>query len=425
MKKLFALLFLLVAASMLFASGSSESTATTTDSGKVELHLIWWGNQVRNNLTQEVVNLYMEEHPDVIIHTEFADWSSYWDKLAAMAAGGTLPDIIQQDYSYIQQYVENNLLADLTPYIEDGTIDTTNIPQSIIESGSINGKCYAISLGSNAPMLIYDVATVEAAGVEIPEQMTMEEFLEIGNEIYEKTGVYTYFSGNILTMQIVCRALGSHFFDDIVSGNTEGITRLYQYVKDFQSAPSAVSISFLTERDLKVLDTDPIVDGTCWNTMLYSNMYSSLSTIAGRELGVAMFPQPEDASVQSMFLKPSQFFSITETSQHKKEAAEFIDWFTNSVEANEILMGERGVPINTAVTEAIIDSVSPEAAVTFEFINKAGEIATPIDEPDPAGKSEIEYNLELLTEEIRYGGISPEDAASELIRLGQRILANS
>ena len=35
--------------------------------------------------------------------------------------------------------------------------------------------CYALSLGSNAPMMVYDKEIVEQAGVELPEQLTIEE----------------------------------------------------------------------------------------------------------------------------------------------------------------------------------------------------------------------------------------------------------
>ena len=189
-------------------TAASGDTTTAADSGssdgeKVTLSLYWWGNQTRNDLTKKAVDLYMEQNPNIEITVEFTDWSGYWDKLSAMAAGGNMPDIIQQDYSYINQYQQSGQLADLTPFIEDGTIDTTNIPDSIIESGSIDGKCYALSLGSNAPLMIYDKAIVEQAGVTIPDQPTIDELYDLGEQIYAATGVKTYFDGGLNMMQII------------------------------------------------------------------------------------------------------------------------------------------------------------------------------------------------------------------------------
>ena len=201
---------LFLVSALLFAAGSAENKASTaaSDDGKIHISVYWWGNQVRNDVTQKVINLYMEEHPDVVISAEFADWSGYWDRLSATAVGGNMPDIVQMDYSYLMQYQENGLLADLLPYIEDGTIDTSKIPESIIESGCVDGGCYGIAQGSNALMLLYDPAITEAAGVTIPDQPTLEELYEIGETIYEKTGVPTYFDGGINMMQMIARMRG-------------------------------------------------------------------------------------------------------------------------------------------------------------------------------------------------------------------------
>ena len=122
-----------------------------------------------------------------------------------MAAGGNLPDIIQMDYSYLQQYQQSGQLADLSQFIDSGVIDTSMIADSVIDSGSIDGTCYALSLGSNAPMMVYDKEIVEQAGVELPEQLTIEELYDIGQTIYEKTGVKTYYDGGINMMQIIDR----------------------------------------------------------------------------------------------------------------------------------------------------------------------------------------------------------------------------
>lgn len=109
-------------------------------------------------------------------------------------------------------------------------------------------------------------------------------------------------------------------------------------------AESAISPDLLAEKNPDVVETKPIIDGTTWNDFSYSNQYISIANTAGRDLGITMYPTTSDATTQPMFLKPSQFFSIAETSQNKEEAAKFLDWFTNSVECNNILLAERGHP---------------------------------------------------------------------------------
>ena len=411
-------------------TAASGDTTTAADSGssdgeKVTLSLCWWGNQTRNDLTKKAVDLYMEQNPNIEITVEFTDWSGYWDKLSAMAAGGNMPDIIQQDYSYINQYQQSGQLADLTPFIEDGTIDTTNIPDSIIESGSIDGKCYALSLGSNAPLMIYDKAIVEQAGVTIPDQPTIDELYDLGEQIYAATGVKTYFDGGLNMMQIIARANGSHLFDELAAGDTASTLEHFQNVVRFNDSDAAISPDLLAEKNPDVVETKPIIDGTTWNDFSFSNQYISISDVAGRDLGVCMYPTTADATTQPMYLKPSQFFSIAETSEHKQEAAEFINWFTNSVECNEILLGERGIPISTEVAEAIKPMVDEKSALIFDYIDKVSEIAEPIDDPDPTGKGEIEAIGKTTVEDVRYGDVTAEEAAESFTSQSASILSQA
>ena len=65
-------------------------------------------------------NKYSELNPGVVLDGQFSEWGDYWNKLATASAGNSLPDVIQMDYAYLDQYAKNNLLLDLTPYVEGG-----------------------------------------------------------------------------------------------------------------------------------------------------------------------------------------------------------------------------------------------------------------------------------------------------------------
>lgn len=403
------------------ASESAKDTAAAAG-GEVNLNLCWWGNQVRNDVTKKAVDLYMSENPNVKINVEFTDWSGYWDKLSAMAAGGNLPDIIQMDYSYLNQYQQSGQLADLSQFITDGTIATDKIPESIIESGAVDGKTYAISLGSNAPMMVYDKAVVEKAGVTIPEQMTIDELYDISKTIYEKTGVKTYYDSGINMLQSTARANGSHIFDELPEGKTDSSSVHFANVEKFAKAEFEIPADLLAEKNPDVVETKPIIDGTTWNDFSYSNQFISVSSTAGRELGITMQPKLTDGKGQPMYLKPSQFFSVAETSKNKEEAAKFIDWFINSVDANKILMGERGIPVNTEVADAIKPEVDAVSQEVFDYIAKVGDVAAAIDAPDPAGKGEVEALVKTVSESINYGDSTAEEAVASFVPEAKNIL---
>lgn len=397
----------------------SENAGTTGEAGdKITLSLCWWGNQTRNDVTKKAVDLYMSQNPGVEIKVEFTDWPGYWDKLSTMAAGGNLPDIIQQDYSYISQYQKSGQLADLTPFMDNGTIQTDKIPQSIIESGSIDGKCYAVSLGSNAPMMIYDKAITQEAGVIIPDEITIDELYSICQQIYAKTGVSSLFDTGLAMAQLVSREDGSHLFDQLMAGDGSSVTRHFQQVERFVNADFYISPELLAEKGANVVETRPVIDQTTWNDFSFSNLYSTFSTASGREMGMALYP----VAAEAMFLKPSMFFSISETSANKEEAARFINWFTNSVECNEILMAERGVPVNTEVAEALKPQLNLMTQVVFDYVAMAGQQASAIDDPDPAGKGEVETLMLKTADDIHYGDITAAEAAESYLSEARRIL---
>ena len=201
MKKKIALLMAAVmAAASLSGCGGSEkvttedttagSAADTTqavtegENGDVKLTMSWWGNQVRNEKTQAALDLYTGQNPGTEIEGQFSEWSDYWNKLATSAAGQAIPDIVQMDYSFIDQYVKNGLLEDLTPYIKDGTLDVSNISENTMASGTVNGGVYAICAGINAPSLLYNKTLLDKNGITVKDYMTTDEFIDLCREVY-------------------------------------------------------------------------------------------------------------------------------------------------------------------------------------------------------------------------------------------------
>ena len=187
------------------STGESTAASTSTDtvassaaetSASGSMSVAWWGNQTRNERTQQVLDTYGEAN-GISFDGQFAEWSDYWNKLATASAGHTLPDVVQMDYSYLQQYVSNGLLVDLTPYVEDGTLDVSNVSETVLNSGKVDGKLYAIPLGVNVPAVMYNKDLLDENGIEIHDNMTLDEFYDVCREVYEKTGYKTdVFYGN-------------------------------------------------------------------------------------------------------------------------------------------------------------------------------------------------------------------------------------
>ena len=158
------------------AAAAGETTAAAAaPAGDVAMTMFWWGDQVRNERTQAALDLYSETN-GVTVDGQFAEWSDYWNKLATSAAGHAMPDVVQMDYMYLNQYASSNLLVDLKPYIDDGTLDVSQIAENTIASGSVGDGVYAIAAGINSPALLYNKTLLDGAGITVKDNMTMDEF---------------------------------------------------------------------------------------------------------------------------------------------------------------------------------------------------------------------------------------------------------
>ena len=140
-----------------------------------------------------------------------------------------------------------------------------------------------------------------------------------------------------------------------------------------------------------------------------------------------MLPRPKDGGKPENYLKPSQFISITRDSKHTKEAAMFIDFITNNIEANKILLGERGVPISPAVQEAIKPLLTPAQVETQRYVSYVEKNASPLPPPDPAIQTNLTNNVYLpqVVDPVLLKQAPPESAVDQYRKDASALLASS
>jgi multiple sugar transport system substrate-binding protein len=120
---------------------------------------------------------------------------------------------------------------------------------------------------------------------------------------------------------------------------------------------------------------------------------------------------PGPGTSDGLYLKPGMFFSVSQNSEHKEAAADFLNFFMNDIEANKLILGDRGVPGSSEVKEALMSEVSEAQAQVFEYVEWAEQNSSPMGAPDPAGAGEVIELLDTMSEQISYGQITPEEAA--------------
>lgn len=424
------------------ASTDSGNTATTTAdnsgsaaAGNVSMTFTWWGNQTRNERTQAALDLYSEQNPGVTFDTQPAEWNDYWTKLSTLAAGNSLPECLQMDYSYLAQYVAADLLVDLTPYVENGTLDVSNVSEGIQDASSIDGKMYAVCAGVNAPALFYNKTLLDSLGITVKDNMTIDEFEAVAREVYEKSGVKTdlpYSAGD----NYLPYAMRSHDVVKLFNEDSLNVTDAASLVPGFQIYEDGVKDGWIIGADVHAeltsnsVEQSPLVyfssEATqSWCGFFWSNQLSAMVAAApeGMEIGITTWPSENPQ--KSNFLKPSQFFAVSrDAGENEAEAVKVVNYLLNSEDANKILLGERGVPASSVVASAIAPLQDETAQVVTKYVN---DVVTPnssaISPAIPDGANEVYDYYNQLVDKILYGQMTAQEAAEDLFKMGNQIMS--
>lgn len=409
------------------ATGSTESTGTSDE--PVTLRITWWGNQLRNDTTTKMLDAFKAENPNVTFEAEFSDWSGYWDKLATQAASDNMPDIVQQDYSYIAQYHARNQLTNLSEQVEKGNLNIDNINDSVLQNGSFDGQLFALCAGINAQCTVYDADVFEAAGVTMPERPTYQDIMDLAAQVYEKTGVKGEVPSGGGPLSMMARDQGQAQYDienHKIGASEEVVLSYFQLIKDAITSDWSISVDVMQEASTAGLEASPLAtQKSCYNFPGGSNMVAALQNATSHKLKIVMYPRSEDYTKESMYLRPSMFWSISQNSQNKDWAARVIDYYTNAKDAQDILLAERGVPVSSEMADYLKPKLDQVQQEIFDYVSKVGDVAVPFDPPPPNGSTEADKLLGDLTDRVRYGELSPEDAAKQYISGANDVLAKA
>ena len=158
------------------ADDTTEEPASIGSSKEGELTVTIWDEGQRPGLQQIVDDWSAESGIQATINV--VDWNSYWTLLEAGATGGELPDVFWMHSNVAQQYMENDMLLDLTDRIAaSDKIDMNNYYEGIVNLYQSNGKQYAVPKDIDTIALWYNKTIFDEMGVAYPDDTwTWDDF---------------------------------------------------------------------------------------------------------------------------------------------------------------------------------------------------------------------------------------------------------
>ncbi|WP_373231710.1 ABC transporter substrate-binding protein [Cohnella sp.] len=411
------------------ASTADASPSASADDKKdlVTLRVAWWGGQSRHDYTLKVIELYESLNPHVTIEPEYASFDDHWKKLAPNAAAGNLPDVIQMDISYLSQYGGRGQLEDLTPFTQNGTLNVSDISEASISGGKLGNELFAMNLGSNALLAVVDKVMLEKAGGTMPSQeWKWDDLSKLGPIMKAQGKILMGDLRHDVFFPFYLRGQNQHMYaaDGTSLGYTDDklFTDFYTTYKSWYDNGYLLSLDKLAQKKGTPEDGE-LEMGNALSAWGWSNQYILSSSVAKRPFEILPVPGWNDN--KALFLKPSMYFSISKSSKAKEEAAKFISFWVNDIEANKIIMGERGVPVSSKVKEALKPSLTPDQAKVFDYVAWAEENSSQMDPPNPVGAVEVDKLLKDTVEQILYNKTTIEAGAAKFREEANKILAKN
>ena len=381
---------------------------------EVSLTFTWWGGDVRHQYTEEMIEIFEEENPNISVDVQYHEWDGYWDQLATQTAAQDTPDIIQMDLVYLAEYIENGILLEL----DEDIIDTSKFSEELVDNGVHEDELYAMAVGSTALTFGANPDIFDEAGVEMPddETWTWDDLLEITTEISENTEAYgqagSFDSAGFETWLRQNMDVNQVDEEGQLAWEPEDAVPYFEELGEFQDAGAFPSAAEMSEqrgiaREQTLLATGEAALFPAWDTMLVA-----LSSGDDVDLEPLMMPSTTgDASDAGMYYKASMFYSAYAGTDHPEEAQQFIDFLVNDERAGELQQIERGIPGNETIRESIRDDLDDIETRIVDFSERIEDVVGDAPPLQPEGFGAVQDIVIRYEDEFFHGNLDAEEAA--------------
>jgi len=251
-------------------------------------------------------------------------------------------------------------------------------------------------------------------------------------QIFQKTGVQTmppFQFRNIL--EHMTRQFGNGLFSN--DQKSMGITNnqaAYNAVKAFLDMNLRLKAAgaLYNPEDAFLLNVSMeemgLAKGKTWNDFFWSNQYIGQQNAAKRPLQYVMLPTVAGNKAPfGLYFRPSQYISMLATSTSKDLGAKFVNFFVNDLDANRILLAERGIPIPTDVRQDLYSRVDGPNKYLFDYIAKITPYISPTDPPYPPASGEAEDAMRRVVLDCLTGKIASDVAMTQIVQQANAILS--
>ena len=364
-KALSILLTAAMAVTLLAGCGSSSDNAGSTAASGDTTAESAAGSEAAAGSDKTVVNFYYSTDLEKVAQKEIEAFNTansdievvghsiaegdYDDKVKVMTAGGSTDADIYwvRTPAQMAQYTANGAFVNLAPYAEKSGVDLSPIKEtSLAGVTDADGAFYGYPTSGSCWMLFYNKELFDAKGIDYPENLTWNEYLDLIKELTGEEDGTKYWGGlmPIWTPNLGAVAAGEYLDDESLTRTKEFAQIQHRMYVDDASAPG------IAEMTSGTFDIKAYFEAGNIYTMINGDWMFRLME-ADFEWGAAPLPifdgEPEGSSVGQ-----GSYLVISSNSKHPEEAYKFIEYYCTTPEGTTIIAQNHDVP-SYATDEAL------------------------------------------------------------------------
>ncbi len=356
MRKVIALGVLTMLCAVLVAGAAQAGSAGGTTELKLATY-VWQPTTVA--ATKNIVESWNKSHPNVQVEIVSVDVNSVHDKLLTSFVGGTAADIIHDEAADIAGFTQQGYLANLTPLLPPTL--KKSIPKAIWDTVNFGGRITGVPSLLQTYNVFANMAILKQAGIKAPtldDPWTWQEFRSIAKRLTnnDRYGVCWGLRSPTAAIQTMALNYGGQFFY-LENGkwqfkfgpNDQNVVKqmhdMIHVDKSVDSAATGLSGSAVLPA---------FFGGKCAMTVQGNFSAQSMILQAPNNFNWAMFPLLK-GKTQQQVANP-QTFSISQQSEHKREAMQFIAYLLNAQNMAKLAAGDWLIPANPAAGKIALKS---------------------------------------------------------------------
>lgn len=375
---------------------------------KVELTLMI---QVPTDAWQEEMGKMVEEKfPDYEITFKMWDETTIEQTIKTAYAADQAIDVVGYWPTYMKKFEGTGIPLDLTEYLEADPEWKASFGETGLEVGTTEEGILAVPVNTSYPLIQINKSIFEEAGIEIPESMTWETFVDVCTKIKDagKTplSVQSDWAGWFVRNAWMQCWENQEELDSFIAGDVsfkdekavqamENIVDLYNNDFVYPSGKEAVTTSA----------DDALAAFVNGDVAMFCNVNGNAASVAEKvgdsfEIAISSWPSMAKTDDMDHILGSAYGYMIMSNTKYPEEAVEVLKYITGD-EVQQMVADKGGIVVNTNVTSSDenyqLYSSDANKIYPDEVINLSSEIFDNIVYNEP---SNYLYNGEAALDEL-------------------------